>query len=456
MTRKVFENSMVAHVWAQRSQSEGRSSNGQFYFTGDKLYSYGSHHLMGLHVDGGTLINSTSYSVTTSKHYGYARRSAHGTVFCVPDLTALDQCGGLRECNGKGGREALRRYLTKHYDSLSDDAARFLLRVSGQPELRWDAVRDAAKRAGEREKAKDLREATKQVIRIGQVAAGCDELGWYERARKMAQHAIERETVSLYHAHRATKAANRLKAAALVWKRLGTLRAEIKRRKDFAESAQRIKVARGAATALREWNQTITELTAEGRMLTASELQTIRNNTLRLLTHAHIGATLRAHISDYSAALNVALAEAVRIEQAEREEKLKHAVAEWLAGERGERYALHGLGRTLIRAVDVTRDENGTITGGKLETSQGADVPLTHAVRAFRFLKMCRMTGRTWERNGRSIRVGHFQIDSVQADGSFKAGCHVIGWAEVERLATQLGVFELPASDLAVESREHA
>ena len=35
----VFSNSMVAHVWAQQTQSEGRSNNGNLYFEGPCIYS---------------------------------------------------------------------------------------------------------------------------------------------------------------------------------------------------------------------------------------------------------------------------------------------------------------------------------------------------------------------------------------------------------------------------------
>ena len=41
--RTVFDNSMVAHVWAQQGQDFGRSNNGNLYFEGPTIFSYGSH-----------------------------------------------------------------------------------------------------------------------------------------------------------------------------------------------------------------------------------------------------------------------------------------------------------------------------------------------------------------------------------------------------------------------------
>jgi hypothetical protein len=122
----------------------------------------------------------------------------------------------------------------------------------------------------------------------------------------------------------------------------------------------------------------------------------------------------------------------------------REKVARWLAGDNVG--LLYGI-PVMLRVRNVERDETRGICGGSLQTSQGAEVPLVHAVRAFRFLKLCREHSRPWDRNGRSVRVGHFAIDHVDADGSFRAGCHNIGWPEVERVARDLGVFETQAAD---------
>src|SRR5690606_27519774 len=63
-------------------------------------------------------------------------------------------------------------------------------------------------------------------------------------------------------------------------------------------------------------------------------------------------------------------------------------------------------GGPLLRAEDVTRDAAGNITGGTLRTSQGAQVPLPHALKVFRFLRLMREKGEEWSANGRTVRVG--------------------------------------------------
>ena len=68
--KKVFQNtSEVVHVFAQQTQSEGRNQSGSIYFRENKIYSYGSHYLLGEFINDETIIiNDFGYSVTTSKH----------------------------------------------------------------------------------------------------------------------------------------------------------------------------------------------------------------------------------------------------------------------------------------------------------------------------------------------------------------------------------------------------
>ena len=95
------------------------------------------------------------------------------------------------------------------------------------------------------------------------------------------------------------------------------------------------------------------------------------------------------------------------------------------------------------------------IRDDKLETSQLASVPLSHAVRVFQFVKLCRERGEAWQRNGKTLRVGHFQVDRVEIDGSFRAGCHFIQWSEIERVARKHGLFDVDAID-TTEQKEMA
>lgn len=68
--KKIFSNTDdVIHLFAQQVQHYGANTSRNIYFYDDKIYSYGSHYLLGEFIDKKTiLINDKGYSVTTSKH----------------------------------------------------------------------------------------------------------------------------------------------------------------------------------------------------------------------------------------------------------------------------------------------------------------------------------------------------------------------------------------------------
>lgn len=67
---------MVAHIWANRSQDDARTSTHNFYFVGPTLFSYGRHFVVAHHLENGRILwNDASYSNTTAKHKAYARQA---------------------------------------------------------------------------------------------------------------------------------------------------------------------------------------------------------------------------------------------------------------------------------------------------------------------------------------------------------------------------------------------
>lgn len=75
-----------------------------------------------------------------------------------------------------------------------------------------------------------------------------------------------------------------------------------------------------------------------------------------------------------------------------------------------------------------------------VETSKGARVPVTEALRACRFVLNKKMAGETWHRNGERFPVGQFELDAIDADGNVRAGCHFIKWEEIARLLPALNL----------------
>ena len=67
--KTVFSNTESVHTFAQGTQTNGRTSNGNIFFEGEKIYSYGYHYQLGHFLDDKTiLINDEGYSNSTAKH----------------------------------------------------------------------------------------------------------------------------------------------------------------------------------------------------------------------------------------------------------------------------------------------------------------------------------------------------------------------------------------------------
>jgi hypothetical protein len=90
------------------------------------------------------------------------------------------------------------------------------------------------------------------------------------------------------------------------------------------------------------------------------------------------------------------------------------------------------------------------ITGDEVQTSRGARFPISHAKRGLTFVRKVRESGQPYVRNGRTIHLGSYAIDRIEQDGTVKAGCHVVSWEEIERLAPVLD--SLPTSATPMDS----
>lgn len=76
--KTVFTEREVAHVWASRSQYEGRNRGKTLFFEGNVIYSYGGHFPIARFVEapnGQTFVlyNDSRYSSTTAKHQSRVR-----------------------------------------------------------------------------------------------------------------------------------------------------------------------------------------------------------------------------------------------------------------------------------------------------------------------------------------------------------------------------------------------
>jgi hypothetical protein len=517
MTRTVFDNDSVAHVWAQNSQDSGRSHNGQFYFEGPAIYSYGSHYLVGFILKGVAFLNSDSDSVTTNRHrHKAARAVSHRRRVYVPDMTALDsvfrwaarEAGDLRCGEPYTGRDVPKRFRAEvrtwavgayaaslSYGSLVKgeplDSLAPVLEAFGMGRSVARVMRDieARTRKAEAQAAKLKAEALEREARtVDETATRI--LGGLVELAPMDLEALKRTNARLLNGQKWTKGrAGFLKAHARIRDARAMVRAELKAEAARLERAEARAAARNGVADMRAGLATLetgaplprvyglrheSALGAEGDAQgDGAEAQNARERagavTLAgvraVLGGAPLGATMRGTLEALVARLDPVVKETRDARQAraqeraeararERMERERETRESWLAGDKAARfYGRDAQGGAYLRAVGVERDDSGVITCGTLETSQGANVPLAHALRVFRFLKHCRDTGTPWHRNGRTIRVGFYQVDAVDSDGSFRAGCHRINWPQVAALAERLGVADLAPDSTVAQVR---
>lgn len=93
------------------------------------------------------------------------------------------------------------------------------------------------------------------------------------------------------------------------------------------------------------------------------------------------------------------------------------------------------------------RNEDGSallrVNGDMVVTSMGAQFPLDHARKGLQLVRRVMSRGYEWIRNGHTFRLGHYGIDRIEVNGTVHAGCHVVTFAEIERIAGQLEAKEV-------------
>lgn len=125
----------------------------------------------------------------------------------------------------------------------------------------------------------------------------------------------------------------------------------------------------------------------------------------------------------------VGKAEVARVKRAETKAQRRRLeqLDKWVAGE----YVYASFGGLPVRL---------RINGDVLQTSLGAHVPMKDAKRVYKILAKLRKRAKTYQRNGETIRLGPFDLDSMDETGTVKVGCHSVAWEEIQRIATLAGI----------------
>jgi hypothetical protein len=147
--------------------------------------------------------------------------------------------------------------------------------------------------------------------------------------------------------------------------------------------------------------------------------------------------------------------------QAKKQARYDELLQGWLAGDDVRlwgNYEISGLEiKTAHLRLSPTPDSDETENGQEIETSLGARFPLSDGVKAIRMIQslmasrkiigwsdvgsagkpypLYEQSGVLYQRNGHSIHLGDYVIDSVSANGTIKAGCHTVTPEEFNRFA---------------------
>ncbi len=454
--RTVFDNAMVAHVWAQQDRPEGRSANGNFYFTGDTIYSYGGHFPIARFSRDKSIVWLTSrgYSVSTSGHVRYTRDALYGlqaAIIRVPDL------GEFRESNiNAAQREAIEEMLLRraHDDPNPARAWDAFQRAAGTPRRKWPghdgavaALQKLENQRAAKAKREKLTDARKQIDAMMR-------FNWGYHTPQIRNEETE-NPLSTYRAHDMARTCERARSL------LASARYTLARAKTGAKSdAKRVTLAgvdSKRLVRLRDvWLATVSAIeNAQGESCDRLQIEQALTNLaqgkkcdywyspgvgVNATTETEIlGGRIRRALQigfsvediqplmaimqgrQFYRETNNATRESIRVVLSRKHGKDFVTPEQWLDGEGVNYYSADS---TLLRRK-----------GDKLETSRGAECPFAHAVIAFSKAQDCRATGTTWQRNGQQIRVGHFNVDSIDAQGNLKAGCHTIEYSEMLRLA---------------------
>jgi hypothetical protein len=128
-------------------------------------------------------------------------------------------------------------------------------------------------------------------------------------------------------------------------------------------------------------------------------------------------------------------AEQTKRERAEALVRQQELITKWRAGQ---------YSRCLYDVPAMLR-----IDGDEVVTSRGARFPVSHAKRALAFVRTVRETRQAYVRDGHTIHLGPYALDRIEPNGTVKAGCHVVSWEEIERIAPFLD--SAPASTAATD-----
>lgn len=401
MTKTVFDNHSVAHVWASQSQAQGRSGNGNFYFEGKTLFSYGPHFPVGYFFTDKkgrqtVLINASAYTVSTRRHVSLARSAvSHLSTISIPELQQLLSI--METTDGKFKEKIASEYITKN-----------IAKEIAEIEDKKSRMRSAWR----------ISNAESEIANLKAVA----NFVWQDICGKRSD--------ALAAALKVTKAE--------------------KKRADIAKFERNVhSIQRALDLDISAHIAGYEELTKEGRYSRAFEHDGVFRSWLEHISFDIQQQSRNAidHWSNVAAFTEKVARKLVGVKRADdvkaMQERRDSHIAPLLAFYEAQSAEFQR--RVQISNADkiekwragepVAYPHNAPmclrIVGDELQTSQGARVPLADAINLTKSAIACRITGKAWRRNGEIKPVGHFQTDRITERGDLIVGCHNIPFAAI-------------------------
>ena len=407
--RRVFTSSMVAHTWANQSVDCGRNGKGSMYFNGATIYSYGEHWPLATITDRLSpsgqkiVVVNTDHAATvgrgwgnsTNRHLRYVLASLSGH----PDYVVIDG-------DGNSTKEAMRDPLS----AFSMIANQLVLDIH---DLKADLC--------------NMRKAFKHWGRNVDGYSSWAEINPAERAPRLTDDKVRdlcqvtQIALPVYDLEAMRADINEAVAT--------YMEGEPKRIKDRAARAKRECLAK-----LTKWHkQKTSNLWTVGRhRIDDSEawhhlVTAMQHYPAARWEHHRVLLQQRALICEMDDTFRFVHPDAQEIAYRRRYgNRPGITLNEWLTGKLGNLRHEYYVGRpfnTLMRKRN-----------GRLETTQGVEVPWQHAVVAFRAAIECNIWQRVYTPD-REFKIGHFKLDRIDADGTLHAGCHHLQFKDMLTLA---------------------
>lgn len=160
-----------------------------------------------------------------------------------------------------------------------------------------------------------------------------------------------------------------------------------------------------------------------------------RNTSIILTKPLLVSAEDRQELRDYEDKLRTRRelnyanrSERMKERQAKDALKAAENIVSWRAGTYHDRLPWNV--PTMLR-LSADRSE--------VQTSHGANIPTSHALRLWPLVKGCKDSGQGLQRE---VRLGHYTLNRIETNGDIVVGCHIIAFPEIEAIARELGLLK--------------